>query len=217
MDRVVQFLKEYNANILGHLPVLLKKALTTASALDIQYILCAHGVAWRGDALSVVLGEYTRFAEKRYNKKVTIAYDSMYGSTAKVAIAIAEGVRSTGASCEVLDLKSSDITKVALHMYDSAAFALGSPTLNSSMMPLVEGAINYCRGLKLLEGKPCVLFGAYGWASLAVAGLNEAMTKVKASVLEKIDWKFQCNDGVLEKAFNAGVLLGQHAMGTAPQ
>lgn len=38
----------------------------------------------------------------------------MYGSTARVAIAMANGVKSVGAMVEVIDMKSSDVTKVAL-------------------------------------------------------------------------------------------------------
>lgn len=203
LERVMRLLREYNANILGHLPALLSKALAGVSGLEIKTILTAHGVGWRGETLSYALKEYTRFASKKYLKKVTIMYDSMYNSTARVAVAMTEGVRSVGAKCEILDLKSSDITKVALHMYDSASFAIGSPTLNSTMMPLIESAISYVRGLKLLEGKPCALFGAYGWNGKSVADMKEAVARCGATNEDSMNmqWKLQVNDKILAQAY----------------
>lgn len=92
LNHVMYRLKEYNANILGHVPNLIKKILEAASQLDIKYILTAHGLSWRKEALQTVLTEYSRFANLQYLPKVTIAYDSMYGSTSKAALAILEGV-----------------------------------------------------------------------------------------------------------------------------
>ena len=95
-------------------------------------------MAWRGDSLNAVINEYRRFGALAYLPKVTIIYDTMYGSTCRVAVAMAEGVKAAGARVDLLNLGSNDLTKVALHLYDSAGFALGSPTLNATMMPTVE-------------------------------------------------------------------------------
>ncbi|CAL6055987.1 A-type_flavoprotein 2 [Hexamita inflata] len=214
LERVMHLMKEYNANILGHLPVLLKNALVQASKLDIKYILTAHGVGWRGETIAPLLEEYSRFANQNYRKKVTIMFDSMYGSTARAAIAMSEGVKSTGAMVEVVDLKACSLTAVALHMYDSACFAFGSPALNSTMMPLVESAIGYCRGLKLLAGKTGAIFGAYGWAGApTINDMTEALKKCNANIDEvKLQWKLQVNDEVLAKSYEQGVKLGMKAL-----
>lgn len=60
----MRLLKEYNANILGHIPNLIKKALETASKISIKYILTAHGASWRNETLNNVLTEYARFGNK---------------------------------------------------------------------------------------------------------------------------------------------------------
>lgn len=99
----------------------------------------------------------------------------MYCSTKRAAIAIGEGVRSKGVKCEILDLKAVDLTKVALHISDSKAFAFGSPTLNATMMPTVEGAIGFLRGLRLLDKKKGAVFGAYGWAPMGVSHLATSL------------------------------------------
>ena len=80
-------------------------------------------------------------------KRVSIIYDSMYGTTARIALAIGEGVKEAGAEFEVLDLKSSNLTNVAASLYRCPVMALGSPTLNSTMMPSLAAAIQYAGGL----------------------------------------------------------------------
>ena len=41
----------------------------------------------------------------------------MYGTTARVALAIGEGAKDVGAEFEILDLKSSNLTNVAASLY----------------------------------------------------------------------------------------------------
>lgn len=43
-------------------------------------------------------------------------------------------------------------------------------------MPLVAETINYAKGLKLMDQKPCFCFGSYGWAKgRSVTLLTEEM------------------------------------------
>lgn len=81
-------------------------------------------------------------------------------------------------------------------------------------MPLVEGAICYCRGLKLLENKPCALFGAYGWAAKSVADLKEAVARCNAITEDamNLQWKLQISDDILNKAYQIGEQLGKKAI-----
>ncbi|CAL6063236.1 A-type_flavoprotein 2 [Hexamita inflata] len=216
LDTVVRLMMEYNANILGHLPAMLKNILNTVNKMNVKHIFTAHGVCWRGESLTTLLEEYSRFANQTYRKKVTVIFDSMYGSTARAALALSEGVRSSGASVELVDLKSCSLTTVALHMYDSACFAVGSPTLNNTMMPFVERALAYCRGLKLMAGKPCFLFGAYGWAGTQSANdVTEAVTRGGAQMEGAVfQWKLQVNEDILGKLYEQGAKLGQKALDT---
>ena len=110
-------------------------------------------------------------------KRVSIIYDSMYGSTARVAQAIGEGVKEAGAEFEILDLKSSNLTNVAASLYRCPVMALGSPTLNSTMMPPLAAAIQYAGGLQLIKNKDVALFGAFGWAEKATKDIADMTTK----------------------------------------
>lgn len=192
MDYVLRGMAEYTANILGHLAPVIKRVLEAASKLTIKYILTAHGVSWRDEALSAGLKMYVDFStDMQVKKKVTIIYDSMYGTTGRVALAIAEGVKAEGALVHIIDMKASDLTKVALHSYDSAVVAFGSPTLNATYMPSLAAVLSYLKGLKLINKKPCAIFGAFGWA-VGMKDLVDDITRAGGIVEDPkgLTWKF---------------------------
>ncbi|CAL6106270.1 A-type_flavoprotein 2 [Hexamita inflata] len=213
IEQVIQLTMSYNANVLGHLPAMIKNALNNINKVDIKYILTSHGVCWRGEQIKALMAEYARFANQAYRKKVSIIFDTMYGSTAKAVEKVAEGVRSTGSEAKIMDLNEFNITDVALHVHDSACFAIGSPTQNNTMMPLIEQAINYCRGLKLLAGKSCYIFGAFCWTGAqCCTDLTEAVKKCNANIEDTMyQWRLQVTDENLAKLYEYGVKLGLKA------
>ena len=97
-------------------------------------------------------------------------------------------------------------------LMDCAAFAVGTPTLNQSLMPRVAAALTYVRGLKP-AGKKALAFGSYGWAS---KGAQEAETYLKAFGCElltpAITCRFAPDAETLDKCREAGRLLAQAAL-----
>ncbi|CAL6063212.1 A-type_flavoprotein 2 [Hexamita inflata] len=77
-------------------------------------------------------------------------------------------------------------------------------------------SLAYCRGLKLMAGKPCFLFGAYGWAGTQSANdVSEAVTRGGAQVEGAVfQWKLQVNEVFLGKLYEQGTKLGQKALDT---
>lgn len=216
VSHVMHLFKEYTANILGLFSAQMRKALEVASTVEIKYILSAHGVSWRGDAMGLAIAEYDRWSKGQHcQKKVTVVLDSMYGTTHRMALALLDGARSTGCETVLLEMTSSDITKVALHTYDSGAVAFASPTLNNTMMPSIAAALNYVKGLTLIKGKPAFAFGAFGWSNRAVPDIvAELRDGCKAEVYDEkgITFKFNYTEALLEQAYNAGVDLGKRAI-----
>lgn len=215
IEHVMQLFKEYTATILALFGAQIRHALQAVSPLQIDYIFTSHGVNWRGEHVGRVVGEYSNFASGTHiQKKVTIFYDSMYGATDRLALAIAEGARSSGCETQVLDLKSNHVTKVAVHCYDSAAVAVGSPTLNNGMMPTVQAALNLVHGLTLVKGKPAFAFGFFGWSQRSVTDVVEQLKACKAEVYDEkgLSAKFNYTDELLAEAFQKGVELGKKAL-----
>ncbi|CAL6106590.1 A-type_flavoprotein 2 [Hexamita inflata] len=214
IDDIIYLVKEYNANILAHLPVLMRKVLSNCNKVKFDFILTAHGVSWRGSGLDLVLAEYQRFAQLNYESKVTICYDTMYGSTEAAALLIAEGVQQAGARAELVNLNVTSLTTAALHLYDSACFAIGSPSMNSAMMPTISALLCYARGLRLLRNKYGSLFGAFGWAgSPVINDLVEELVKCGAVVSDvKTQWKFDISNQTKGILVAEGFKLGQFAL-----
>ncbi|CAL6073139.1 A-type_flavoprotein [Hexamita inflata] len=75
IDHIIKLMREYNANILGPFQQQLGIALQVAGTIQIEYILTAHGLSWRGGDMGRALTEYANFASnKQITKKMTIIY-----------------------------------------------------------------------------------------------------------------------------------------------
>lgn len=108
---------------------------------------------------------------------VFIVYDSKTGNTARMASAIAEGVRSAGAEAVVRKLGEKfpmdDLSK-------AEAILIGSPTHYASttaeMRDFLESLDELRRTRKLnLKGKIGGGFGSYGWSGEALERITGAV------------------------------------------
>jgi flavorubredoxin len=128
----------------------------------------------------------------------------MWGSTDKMAMAIAEGAVAGGAEVKILKLRATDLTEVVTQILDSKAVIIGSPTLNNQMFPTLGHFLIYITGLKP-KGKVWSFFGSYGWGGGAVRGMTEMARKVGFEVHEPgIEVKFIPSAEDLQKCFELG-------------
>ena len=81
---------KYYANIVMPYGDQVKKALETLAKLDINMIAPSHGIIWRR-YISNIIKEYSKWANFETENKALIIYDSMWGSTEKIAYALYEG------------------------------------------------------------------------------------------------------------------------------
>ncbi len=213
MDEVMFEAKTYYANIIMLYGAQVEKVLAKASGIDIEMIAPSHGVIWRKHIADIVEA-YKEWMVCKAKPKVIIFYDTMWRSTALMADAIYEGVKKSGVSVKKYDLKSTNITVIAREALDSAAIAVGSPTLNKSLMPKVAEALTYLKGLAP-KGKTAVAFGSYGWAKKG--GQDDVLEYLKAmdcEILEPelIQCQFVPTDEVLEECRKTGELLAKKAL-----
>ena len=115
--------------------------------------------------------------------KVAIVFDTMWGSTDKMARAIAEGVSSQGIEAKLLKLRASDNTEAVTEILESKAVLVGSPTLNNGIFPTLGSFMTYVTGLKP-KGKLWGFFGSFGWGGGAVRGMVEMAKKAGFEVYE---------------------------------
>ncbi|KAH0573326.1 A-type flavoprotein [Spironucleus salmonicida] len=212
LTRVMHLLREYIANILGPFPGPIRKCIDSLKNLKVSYLLTAHGLSWRNEFIKYPLEEYNAYANRTHIKdKILIIYDTMYGNTAKAVKSFAEGVRSMNFQVVLANVKATNLTQIALHSYDAAGICVASPTFNSGMMPLIDGALGYLRGLTLLKGKLAYGFVNGGWNWKALNEIVLQLENCKCEVYDKGGFQFKCkaNDEQLNYLFEQGRILAK--------
>jgi len=196
---------KYYANILMPLGPLITRKIQEVTQLGVAPTMIApsHGIIWRSNP-SRIVNAYLQWSEGKAKRKISIVYDSMWGSTDKMAHAIADGAISQGVEVKMLKLRATDITEVVTQILDSKAIIVGSPTLNNQMFPTLGHFLTYITGLKP-KGKTWSFFGSYGWGGGAIRGMIETARKAGFEVHEPgVEVKFVPNAEDLQKCFELG-------------
>ena len=177
---------KYFANILNPFaPILTKKLEEIAGFnLPIEVIAPSHGAIWRQQPMQIV-ESYAKWANAYQENQVTIAYDTMWEGTTKIAHRIAEEIhcQSPDTVVKVFNVAKADKNEVMTEVFRSKAIAVGSPTVSNSILSSVAGWMEFLKQLKF-KNKKAAAFGCYGWSGESVKLLQE---KLKEAGFEVID------------------------------
>ena len=170
LGEVMKQARKYYANIVQPYRMQATNAVKAVRKLGpdaIDIIAPAHGVCWRSHVADILDAYENVYTSGKLEEKALVAYDSMWGSTDKMAHAIADGFLAAGVPVRLMDVKCAHISAVMEEFLDCKYVAMGSPTLNSQMMPPMAELITYMKGLSPKnEGRVGIPFGSYGWAPL---------------------------------------------------
>jgi flavorubredoxin len=197
--------KTYYANILMPFAPLVTRKIqeVVQMGIPIEMIAPSHGIIWRKDP-SKIINAYLQWSSGAAKQKVVIVFDTMWGSTDKMARAIADGITNQGVEVKLLKLRATDNTDVVTEILDAKAVVVGSPTLNNQMFPTVSSFLTYITGLKP-KGKLWGFFGSYGWGGGAVKGMVEIAKKAGFDVLEpSVEVKYVPDKEDLKKCVELG-------------
>jgi len=201
---------KYYANILLPYSLLVKNLLSRLGklGLSIRTVAPDHGPIYRREEdIDWILKLYADWAAQQPTKKAVVVYDTMWGSTALMARAIADGIAAAGASAKVMPLRACHRSDVITELLDAGALVVGTPTINNQMFPTLADALMYLKGLKPrnLVG---AAFGSYGWSGEAVAQVEEILTAMKVElVAEALKVKYVPDDDDLAKCRALGGLI----------
>jgi flavorubredoxin len=184
VDDVIEDAAEYYANILMPFGQIILKYIETVGELviDIDMIAPCHGIIWRENPARIIEA-YGRWGKGENKEKVLIIYDTMWGSTHKMANAILDGVKSAGVEVKLLNIRKNDQSKIIKEILDAPVIFVGSPTLNNGMFPSVGGFLTYLKGLRT-RGKKAVAFGSYGWGKGAVKAVEAELIAAGFEIIE---------------------------------
>ena len=192
MNVVMDEASKYYANILMPFGVQIQKMLARLEemGLEIEAIGPSHGVAWRRpEDVARIIQAYAGWSRFEAGARVSLIYDTMWHSTEKMTMAIADGVAEEGVECRVLKLSANPRAEVARQVLESRAFLVGSPTLNNQMFPTVGGFITYLRGLRPKE-RIAGAYGSCGWAGGGVKQVDAELRALGLEVMDPIEVKF---------------------------
>jgi flavorubredoxin len=199
---------KYYANIVLPYGDQVKKALKALSGLEIDMICPSHGVIWRS-LIPNILEEYTKWANHETENKALIVYDSMWGSTEKMAFKLKEGLEDAGIYVTIRNLKTNHISDVMTDVISTKMILIGSPTLNNGMLPSMGAFLTYMKGLRP-RNRIGLSFGSYGWGGQAVGEIEAILKQLKWELpLQCTKIKFIPDGDELENMKKMGYELGK--------
>jgi flavorubredoxin len=183
---------KYYANILTPFSKLVDKKIKEVMALGVPVdIICpSHGVIWRNDPLQIVK-KYLQWAGDYSENQITVAYDTMWDGTRRMAEAIANGITAAdpGVTVKLFNIARSDKNDLITEVFKSKVVLIGSPTVNNGILSAAAAILEEMKGLKF-RNKKAAAFGCYGWSGEAIKIISERLKEGGFQVL---------NDGIREK------------------
>lgn len=175
--------RTYYANIVAPYAKQVRKALGVLGALDVDVICPSHGVIWRdAESIGRIVDLYTSWSSEETDDRALVVYDSMWHATEGMANAIVEGFTDAGVPVRLMDLKNNAMSDIVSEALTARYLAVGSPTLNSTMMATVAAFLCYLRGLTPRGMKPGdrigIPFGSYGWAPAGPSEVADELTRI---------------------------------------
>ncbi len=195
IDAIVREAKKYYVNIVLPYSRQVQKALAAMADLDIEIIAPAHGMIWRSN-VPVILEEYKKWAANQTEEVALIIYDTMWNSTEMMAYAIEQGFEDRGIRTKMLNIQYNHISDIMTEVMTARYICVGSPTLNSSMLPAVGGFLTYFKGLAP-KNRVGLAFGSYGWNGQSVRMIEDVLKSCGFEMLTSISHRFIPDDETL--------------------
>jgi anaerobic nitric oxide reductase flavorubredoxin len=188
IDRWVLFdeAAKYYANILWPFSRLVVRKLEEVQKMEIEIstIAPSHGLIWRGNpGPGDIIQAYANWAQGEAEPRAVIVYETMWGSTERIARSIAEGVMEEGLEVVVRGLPMSDRSDVIKELLGARGLLVGSSTHNNDMLLNIAAFVEDLKGLRP-TGKIGAAFGSHGWAGRAVEKLGEALQQAGVALVD---------------------------------
>lgn len=176
--------------------------------LNPKMIAPDHGFIWRKDPAKII-NLYAKWAAQAPKNKALVVYDTMWGSTGKMAGYITEGLRNGGTDVIQMSMHSCHRSEVAKELLDASGLIIGSPVLNSGIFPAMADVLCYLKGLRK-KGLCGAAFGSYGWNGAPVDELTKMLEDMKAEIVSPaVKSLFAPDAAVLEQCRELGLAVSR--------
>ncbi len=179
--------KKYYANIVLPYGGQVQKVMEMASKIEIDMICPSHGLIWNS-YIDEIVSKYNKWSKNEVDERAVIIYDTMWESTKKLAYAIAEVFEELNIPFDLLNLKVNNNSNIITKLIEAKYIAVGSPTLNSNILPTVSGFLTYMKGLAP-KNRVGFAFGSYGWGGQSIGDVDKILSSIGFKMLPS----FSCN------------------------
>ena len=206
----MQEARKYYANIILPYSDIVTRFLGQVQQMGLAPKIIApdHGFIWRKDP-SKIVRLYGDFAAQKATNKAVVVYDTMWGSTEKMAQAIADGLRQGGTKVQLMSMHACHRSDVITELLDAGAILVGTPVLNSNMYPAMADVLCYLKGLKK-KNLIGAAFGSYGWNGAPIDGLTKMLEEMGVEVVSPaVKCCFVPDEKMLAQCEELGKLVSQ--------
>ncbi len=210
LEMVMSEATTYYAEIVMPYGDVVLRTLKKLGDLNIKLIGPSHGIVWRSHVKDIIEA-YAAWGRGQTKPRVVVVYDTMWGSTERMARALVEGTTSEGVDTMLFSLKASHRTEIIKEVLEARVLAVGTPTLNNGMFPTVADFLCFLKGLKP-KGKIGLAFGSYGWAGGGTRAVKNELQQAGLQVMEEeLSVKYVPDGEVLGRCFETGRALARRA------
>lgn len=213
-SEVLSYAKKYYAFLIAPFRRNVLTALEKIDGLAIDAIAPSHGPVWRRD-LNLITGSYSKWANLEVEDKAVIVYGTMWGSTRRMAAAVAEGVADGGLKARVFDVQETLPSEIVDEILNCRLVLMGSSTFVSGIYPPVEAFIPFLRVIRD-KSKKLGCFGSFGWSGGAVKRLNQVLKDEGYDVMEPgLAIQFTPTEEGMKQCYEFGKSAAKWATGSA--
>ncbi len=209
-EEIMPHARKYYGNILLPFSDKVQALLKDVAKLNLKIdMICPdHGILWR-DNPSKIVQAYDLWSRQLPTRKVVVIFDSMWESTTKMARAITSGVESQEVNVRLMNTRKWHRSDIMTEVMDAGAIAVGSPTLNNNIFPVIADVMTYIKGLRP-QNKIAAAFGSYGWSGEAVKILNKEFEEMKLEIVDPgVKVQYVPDEANLQQCFDLGVKLAK--------
>lgn len=174
---------KYYANILTPFSKLVKAKIKEIVALNlpIEIIAPSHGIIWRDDPLQIVQ-KYDQWASNYNEGSVAVLYDTMWGATKKMGLAMARGLENKGVGAKLLNMGTMDKNDLITEIFKARGVLVGSSTINKGILSATASILEIIKGLQF-KNKVGAAFGSYGWSGESIGIIDGRLKEAGIEVV----------------------------------
>ena len=162
----------YYSHIVGKYGTPVQNALKKLAGVKLDYICSTHGPVWH-DNIQRVIDLYDRMSRYETEEGIVICYGTMYGNTERMAEVIAKAASRAGIKNIVIyNVSKTHHSYILRDIFRYKALIVGAPTYNTSLYHEMDVLLSEVAH-KDIKNHLIGWFGSFGWASKAVAKIQE--------------------------------------------